>query len=697
MTVQATFQLRHIIDTALSGYTSFTHTDGSTKYYYDYPVITDKDYGGLEWHYASGGKQSPFSVVLPVFDDSSGSVDSRFTFRTLLDSSDRVYTTNNGWVIRGGDEIEIRCKSDSDVVYCSVYNGVVLEVEPLVGEDRERVLHISGVSYGDFWLYGRAFERDYRTTAPQASQVVYDILTKAAKYFSFLDAAGMKALFESLGDPTLNNPFVGKEFIGSYCGKALQEIMTMCNMEFQVMANKLVKIIPVGYAGYPATNPLTESYIIGNPKFKWSDEEYHYDTVIVSASAPFTGPTIATPTGDSYCTNNKYWEVRSLPGGLPGTDVYQGFLEAGTVVSGCFSGCLLGWRPYQNNGTYYSDVCVTLRSPAIPTTDTQSTTVQGTPFAGGAWTGLGYVEADWDTLHFGLQNNFDLSTFKIQLSTGLNGYKGYWLTNNLVNDPSWVPSKGMHKEWTIRLPSYAAAHPDEVDTSFWASDVDLRTDTTVPRTIDEIQFIMQATNGNTSNITFDISKPTLISYLHIDGTPKNTQSKTSPRPVPRQLVLLDRTITSKTDAQTMAAAELLRVQNTTLTGSVAVDPAFVYAGAGNTAYSSNNFMYVRPGNNITLTLPYYGLNSIDRRVDHVANSVVNNYWIAQIGFGTFNTTSVEDIYALRKDLLKASQDAVSKNTTSTKAPQSVSRNGYTRPTYTGDKKNYTPNRRMMRK
>ena len=158
-----------------------------------YSILDDAGFGGLEYHLGSGGKQSPFRVILPAFDDA------------LIDEE-----SPNGWAIEGGDEIKIYMTWSTDLSSVLVYDGMVVDVEPIVGEENSRVLQLSGVNFGDYWLYSRVFEKDYRTHPEKPSVVIRDIIAACHPNLTILDEAGLDILF---AEADMADERIGKNFV----------------------------------------------------------------------------------------------------------------------------------------------------------------------------------------------------------------------------------------------------------------------------------------------------------------------------------------------------------------------------------------------------------------------------------------------------------------------------------------------------
>lgn len=666
-----TFRLRHILNTALSGYSALTYNDGSTRYYQDYPIITDNAYGGMEWHYASGGKQSPFSVVLAVFDDDEFAVNpslyinAGMSFHSLVDGSPRLYTTNNGWAIRGGDEIEIWVqKALTDPAPGRIYNGMVVDVEPIVGEDQERLLRISGVSYADYWLYGRAFGdaagRDYRTTGGPASHIIKQIFNDAKVYFDVTTEENIHALinrdpetFALDGPPPAvqHDAHIYKEFVGAYCGKAMQEVCALVNTEWMIDSAKRLQLAVVGLRTPIQALSLTENYVIGSPKIKWSDDGYHYDNVVLTAASEMQSPNSTTPTAEAWTSDIKYWFLRPVASlsSVGEMRAPNEFITHGAMQGGVFTTMQLGWLPQASAATVTKSATI---AACLASPPAKGITEWLSGNAVGSWQGLGLIEADWDEFRFSFQNSFNLSQMYINFLDGPNGINGSWLSANLVVNSEWPAidaSKGVLKRWALKLPTYCNDHPDEVYTNWW-------TPTGSPTKIDEIQFIFIA-SAVASDLDYDHIPaagggimPTLLGYTHFAKTPAAEAARTDQdkRPIPRQLIYIDKTITNQADAVTLSAAELTRVQNTTFTGTITVDESYMYLGTGFTGVP--NLMRCSPGDSITIDIDYYGLNAISRRVDHIVHTVEDNVWLATIGFGTFNSDDVFSIWHDRNDV-----------------------------------------------
>lgn len=682
-----TFKLRHIVFTpGLDEYSTFVYNDGGTRYYHDYPILTDGAYGGLEWHYSSGGKQAPFSVVLPVFTDSADDVDSNFTFRTLVDTSARQYTTNNGWTIRGGDEIELWVQKPGDVEAGRIYNGIVMEVEPIVGEDQDRVLRISGVSYADYWLYSRVFQRDYRTTGgPRASDIIVDIFKAAGVFFDYynLDVNGLaqdptEIIHSVIGaDPhppyardtatsVQHDSGIYKEFQAVSCAKAMQEVCALVNTEWYIDANKKLTLAVVGLAQPISAVPITENLVIGKPSIKWSDDGYHYDSVFCSAASNMTAPNSTSPTGDAWCSDVKYWNLREFPNGLGSIgeiDQTNSFIVSGQMVGGAHTSVTLGWYALAGRATTAA-ACITAGPPQENAFSGWVKWLGGGGWNRGNWQGLNLLEADFDEFNFGFQNYFNLNSFYVRLCDGDNGVNGYWMSGDLLLRPQWDPSKGKLMKWQVKLPTYTANHASEIDTFFWGTYTGAEGQQ--PTKIDEIQFLFIAQN-TADDLAYDVARdtadttkilPTMITYTHFSKTPayEKITEDSNKRPTPRQMIVIDKTITDQTIAQQLAEQELVRVRESSLTGTITVDDDYMYLGPK--YVGSPNLMRCRPGDSVVLDIPYYGLD-YTRRIDHIANSVEDNFWVSTIGFGTFNTDDVFSIYHNREDVMKAASKGAS--------------------------------------
>lgn len=569
-----------------------------------YTIIDDADYGGLEFHYGSGGKQSPFRVVLPAFDSS------------LLDANPRAGTTNNGWAIRGGDEIEIRVQTPAESAAATVYTGVVRKVKPIVSEEKGRLLSVEGVSWGDHWLLGRVFEQDYRTTPTLISQVLNDVVGKTNGKI-VVAAQSALALVFGVSDIT-----IAKNFEACYCGKAVQEICAVTDIEYSVTAAKVLRVIPLGTDASGTT--ITETDIVGKPQFEWVDEDYHYDTVIVNSVNSMYAPNNDSPTGANWCENKKYWEVRNVSGGtLPGNTIITNFHREGGMVGGCYAGMALG---YGGSGPRDSKVACTICSPPMNAGETVS----------GAWQGLGLIEADWDEFTFGFENNFDLTEFYVRLNHGKNGEGGYWFTTfNQIEQAS----KGVVTKFTLKMPS----NPD-VDVSFWSK-------SGTPTRVDEVQFIM--ITDSTDKVVLNTASPTRIFYTHFLKTPKAKTTVAAPGAVPRQLLVIDHTATDQDTIDAHATQELDRVTDSALIGSVTVDGSLVYI-EGNT--SNANHMRINPGTTFNLDIAYYGLNNVSVRADHIVHQSVNGRWYCTLAFGPFLQQDTFATYTGLLEILGATED-----------------------------------------
>lgn len=582
-----------------------------------YFLLDDNDYGGIEFHYGSGGKQSPFRVAIPTFAGE------------LLDT-----TSPNGWKIKGGDEIQIYMQRPVDLTSVLIYDGIVLDVEPLVSEENERVLQLSGVNFGDYWMWSRVFEMDYRTHPEKPSKVITDIITACHPDLQVLAQADLDLLFAAI-DATSDT--IGKDFLACYCGKALEEVCAAYNIEYYVQPNKIVTFFPVN------TNDtgliLTEDDIIGKPRIKWTDDGYHYDEVIVDTVNQMYAPNNASPTGTSVCSDIRFWEARQLSGSnatdAPNDTIIDGFIRYGGLLGATYTVMVLGYAPY---ASATNPVAVTVRGFAEYKTPDGQTTQW--------WQGLNAVEAHWDELNFALKNEFNLTDFRIRLNHGKNGSGGYWITNNLMTDSRWNASRGVNKPYNLKLPT-----SDGVEPGFW-------TVSGTPTLIDEVQFIFKAnsTDDLAMNLTYDsatsqsVLNPdnlTGITYFHFSSTPK-ASSATNVRTPARQLLLLERTLTEQSDVEQMATAEIDRVRSSALVGSITID------GGQSMTEDSQYLMY--PGWDVTLNMTYWGLNSLLTRVDHVVHRVISGRWITTLTFGPFQTQDVQSQQAafleLNKDLIK---------------------------------------------
>lgn len=653
-----------------------------------YPIITDKDYGGFEWHYGSSGKGSPFRATIPVFDDDSSQVNPTFTtgdyfaWYSAIDTADRQYTTNNGWALRGGDEIYLAVQAPDDLNPNLIYNGNIIDVEIIVSEEKERLLTISGNSWGDFWLEGRMFDADYRTKTTRISDALHDIVTATHPSMRVVGiqeplkvlntAADIHAYLESreAGSDVL----IQKEYNICKCSEAIQEICALAHLEYFVNWQKQLIIYPSliyfegAYSGgFSNGTVIHETNIVGKPKFRWTDDGYHYDAVLAGASSEMFAPNNASPTGTAYCDHVEYWTAAMMNGNLSTDTLYGNFCQKSAVIGGCYPAIVFGWPLYPLPD--FDNVAVVLGSPT--TKDNSTGVVTASPFL------FNMIEHDWDSLQFGFQNNFNITGFFIKLNHGRHGATGSWLSTNLVLNPDWPqadPSKDVNKFWNLRLPTatrlaregrgkYPSARG--YDTNFWVAidDAAPNSDGTPSDTfrIDEIEFQFY---GTKEDLKFNSLKPTVISYLHFSKTPQVIDTIDSPRIPPRVMIHIDRTETSSTDLLEFANKEKERIKDSMLTGTVTVDvptdpwlPNPIYQPGYANMFSYQNCMSTMPGNNVTLDLPYYGFDGLPtgrsyRRVDHIANNVSNNEWLCSLAFGAFNTTNTFDIFEAFNQIVK---------------------------------------------
>lgn len=648
-----------------------------------YPIITDREYGGMEWHYGSSGKNSPFRVVLPVIENSS-EIDTfflsgYFSYSSLVDTTDRQYTTNNGWAVRGGDEIQIIVRTPNDLAEHVIYNGMILEVAPIIGEDRERMLEVSGISWGDFWKEGSVFDNDYRTTTQNASKVIDDIRLAIHPSLKMVSALNPKVelTYQQLHDfleleVAGSDAPINKEFVPVQCGKALQEVCSVANIEHFINAQKQLLLIPVDAWGGVT---ISESDVVGKPKLRWTDDGYHYDQVTVSTSNKMTGPNSgSSPTGDNVCADPKYWTTYAIDSnGVLSDDSLVGFVSDGAFVAMTYPGIVMGWRQVSDQINFVSRVACVVKGPRIPTSPPSTSTAQGTPSTGfieipfelPVKDSSGNVICPYDTLELGFQNNFNLVGFFIKLNHGSHGAKGSWMTHNLADqnaniDPSWLVSKDIHKYYNLSLP-----WNKDVEPSYWQQSGS-------PTQIDEIEFQFWA-NSNTDlkidmhNNIADPTKltPTIMTYAHFSILPRADSIVNIPRTPPRTLLLIDRTESIQSQIQALSNAEKERVKDSVLVGTITVEGL----GNGNSrVYAFDNlpewdYMVTKPGQVVLLNIPYYGFDGSSpncyHRVDHIVHNVTDGIWIATLAFGQFNTNNALDVYHSHEEIMGKSNQAAS--------------------------------------
>jgi len=566
-----------------------------------YPIMDDSTLGGLEWHYASGGKSSPFVIVLDA------------NAADLTDS-----TSTSGWKFVPNDEIEIRLlqtpTDDENATPGTIYRGVILDVEPILAMGKGRWLKLSGWSWGDHWLNGKIFEKDYSQVTPDlrhASQVLNDIVAATHPEMEILPPAELTLFLTGpLGDAEIK-----KNFEAAYCSKAMYEVCDGLGLEYQITSGKLCRVIPIGLNFGSA---VTQNDLLDAPRYKVTSDGFGYDQVVVHSANNMYAPNNESPTGVVYCNDKKFWEARVLgdDGITPLDELVANFVHDGLLLGGCYAGMALGWNNPGTDGR--TKVACTIHSADMKNDD-------GTVIASNGL--LNILEADWDALRFVFTNNFDLSQMYIRLNEGKNGSGGWWVsTTNFANQIS----KGVTVNAELLLPH---ANPDA-----WLK-------VGSPTHIDEIQFLFIAASASAMELT--PSNPTILSYLHFVHVPKSVGAATTGVAWPRQLLIIDRTLSDDDDIAHLRQAEELRVKVPALLGTVIVDGGrFLYAGL----ISDNaNHMIVNPGDALSLEMPYFGLFTQQVRVDHIANQAVNGLWHSTIAFGPF---AQENVFELRKSILE---------------------------------------------
>jgi hypothetical protein len=522
-------------------------------------ILDDREYGGVHWSHAAIGRRAPWSLVLNNLDG------------RLLDNGG-----NNGLTIENRDEIQLLVSSPGEnVTDALVVHGVVTDAVRRITQHNDRTVRISGMDFFSFWDESREFERDYKANPLAASDVLIDAISAIHPNFAVEPRV-----------PRISTQ-VYKHWVACAPVDCIIETCAAFNQDVYVRPDDVTEVFAVNSRSSGRT--INATHLISGGELRHTSNGTHYDRIRFLTNNPYYVPNNATPTSGSF-NNPVHWRLRD-PDNT--SAVYFDPLFKDT-----------SYHAYnedvdrQHNGVIIGPLLAGFQSIAlrhINHTITRLEAILAGPHVPGVLNSrIGILERNFETLNFFMQNNFSSTSFRIVLrEVGRRSGTNEWMSKELHQ----AGNRGAHMGAVVRLPSMPHVEP-----GFWTA-------TGNPQYIDQVSFIWRGgTNYNTA---------TLISHIFFQGMVRANAVVASPPAYERELVITDRTISDPTDAQNIADAELSRVKDPAIVGSLNVE---------------GSIFYRFPGYRYNLHFPSDGISNKLTRLESAAHHVVGGEWTADLEF-----------------------------------------------------------------